>query len=225
MKRLVRKDDGQVSLAVVLLGLAVLLMGIGLMVLGQASDARGKAQKAADAAALGAADSVRQQWIQAWVNGQRPPSDPGDPVRVLPFGFFGEAASLYGYDSAVGYARANSNSRVADYSVLVPEPGAIRVSVETVSEQTEVVGTGDRLVGAPRGSASAVAEVRLRPGVHCRGSAEWDGEDEEELESWTVRCTGAGFGAVRVIYRAGGHGGVSYDPSEIGRLFEIRLTS
>lgn len=227
------------SLAVLLLAVSVLAVGVGLMVLGQASDARGKAQKAADAAALAAAEEIKQDWLRAWIVGQAVPVSGGAPGAALDLARFNNSAfGPAGWPAAVNFAEANSGSAVTDYDWSDFGAGSPsgEVTVVTESAEGEPVGTADRIVGVPQGSASATAEVRVSEGMHCSyrdvesedddddGSDESAGDDSEvPPESWSVQCTGP-FGSVTVDYQEDNLSGVIYDASQISQLLEVRLT-
>lgn len=208
------------SLAVILLALVVLVVGLGLMVLGQASDARGKAQKAADAAAIAAADSIKSSSIVSFARSQQPPTESEDD------GFYTlRLDSLLNWSGGVvaaqSFAQANSSSSITDYhSGGGPNPGTHQVTVETLSEETEEVGTGDVLVGTPRGNATATAEIGLKD-ISCIREGTWD--DDDELEDWSIRCNGADFGTALLEYADDTAGSPLNALDSFGDLFEIRL--
>lgn len=239
--RVFKKDDGQVSLAVVLLALVVLIVGIGLMVIGQASDARGKAQKAADAAALAAVDAANQPWVDTWARMQTPPEDPEDGEDTTyspPQPPFQETMGSVGLSAAESYAAANSNSTVHGHDFFEYN-GGLRFRVDTQSEATEEVGTVNALVDSPQGGATATAETNLRGPLVCRQDGDWpDGSDEAdddddggdeadpELESWTLTCwvAAAGSGTSATIeYHSDTSADFSYDSSAVGQWFDVRL--
>jgi len=235
VRRPSQQDDGQVSLAVVLLALVVIIAGVGLLVIGQASDARGKAQKAADAAALGAAEQVKESSIVDFARFQQPPTDPDEDgwhaytLRLWNFG------SGSGESAAHQYAAMNSSSTLNSYAQESGE-GSTRISVTTLSEQTEEAGTADRLVGAPRGEADASAELHIKDGISgCQRRADWsedsddddDDEDDEdsepELESWEFRCTVPGVGQVTLNYSGDDAQNPQNPEVHLDDMFEIRL--
>lgn len=232
------------SLAVLLLAVSVLAVGIGLMILGQASDARGKAQKAADAAALAAAEEIKQDWLQAWIEDQDVPvpSDAPGAASDLPQ-FNNSGFGPAGLSAARQFADANSGSAVTDYDWSGFGVGSSSgvVTVVTESAEGEAVGTADRIVGVPQGSASATAEVWVGEDVGCSyrdvepaddddDDGDDDGQDEsngddsaEPPESWSVQCNGP-FGSVTVRYHGDNLSGAIYDASELSQLLEVRLT-
>lgn len=226
------------SLAVVLLALVVVIAGVALMVIGQASDARGKAQKAADAAALGAAEQVRSSSIRSFARVQQPPTDPDDDDwhgYSLRLGNFGPDEDS-GESTAHHYAAENSNSKLTGYSQNLVE-GTIIIRVTTLSEETDEAGTADRLVGTPSGEAEATAELGiLVEDGGCQRKANWTEDDEDddddegdesesepELESWELRCAVPGVGQTTLKY----HGDDAKNPQNadihFDDMFEIRL--
>lgn len=225
------REAGQMSILMTLLALAVIFVGITLMVIGQASDARGKAQKAADAAALAAAEQAKTSWVSTWLTSLMPPSSPeAEDWLPDPSNYALNSASAAQW-AAVNYAGANSNSTLTRYEPQTVGPRAVHIQVETLSEDLEPVGTGDRWLGVPRSTATATAEIRMRPGVTCkRHDVEWGDEDDDEdstttppLDSWNLRCVGPGFGAITARYRASTGFSAEYDALTFGKLFEVRL--
>lgn len=220
------REAGQMSILMTLLALAVIFVGITLMVIGQASDARGKAQKAADAAALAAAEQAKTSWVSTWLTSlspYRPSRTDSGHLPPDPHGY-GLPAAWTGSGAATNYAGLNSNSTLTSY---VPQRAGwrtIHIEVETLSEDLEPVGTGDRWLGVPRSTANATAEVRVRPGVQCLPEADWEtGLGSPTLVSWSLRCTGHGFGVIEATYRASTGFSAEYDASTFGKLFEVRL--
>lgn len=221
------REAGQMSILMTLLALAVIFVGITLMVIGQASDARGKAQKAADAAALAAAEQAKTSWVSTWLTGIRgyQPSytdSAHQPRDADDFGF--DAASTSEW-AAANYAGYNSNSALTKHQPRTAGWRTVHIQVETLSEDLEPVGTGDRWLGVPRSTATATAEVRVRPGVTCVADPDWEtaGAGSPTLDSWSLRCTGGGFGVVRATYRASTGFSPEYSQSAFERLFEVRL--
>src|SRR6478752_2597183 len=93
-----RDDEGQITLPLVVFVVVMFAVCLGLFGFGEASDSRGKAQKAADAAALGAAVAGRDAMVTS---------------ILLPSGgavFHGRWPSVAGVSGAygVGCARAQS---------------------------------------------------------------------------------------------------------------------
>ncbi|WP_084710091.1 pilus assembly protein TadG-related protein [Nesterenkonia alba] len=205
----------------IVLAITVLIAGMGLFIFGQASDSRGKAQKAADAAALAAAQDIRTDWAQTWIENQTAPTSPDSTPSVTDAGNFAYPTGSTGHASAVNYATHNDNSSVTHFASSNAGYRTIHVRVDTLAEDTEEVGTADRFTGAPQAEANATAEVQWAPGVSC---SVVDVEfDDDELESWAIRCTGASAGTVRIEYEGSGTLDASYDPDEVASLFEVRL--
>ncbi len=210
------------SLAVLLLAVSVLIVGLGLVVLGQASDVRGKAQKAADAASLAAAEEAKRNWIDAWVHGQIMPTTRADGYEVWrDFDHYAASAGGSGYWEAVSFAQANSNSTVRNYSSRTPGFRTVEITVDTDSEVVDAQGTTSNMIGDVQGNATATAELSVA-GVSCIGDGgQWE-DNSQTLIAWKVTCSGNGASA-SVQYDGAGNA-VSYSPSAIGRLFDdIRL--
>lgn len=214
------------ALAVILLSVLVLAVGLSLMIFGQASDARGKAQKSADAAVLAAAEDVRKEWVEQWVREMvLHPTIPPDVARerVRPR----VHSSTPGGGTAERYARINNDSQLLRYQTSGAGPGAITVDAETLSEETDPIGTLDGFVDSFQGDASAAAEVRVgseAPG--CRIEEEFDDDDDEENgddeeptpSSWTLQC-----GSVSIGFDEGGLE-IESSLSNLYGLFDIKLT-
>ncbi|GAB3044655.1 pilus assembly protein TadG-related protein [Sediminivirga luteola] len=222
MRSPLKRDDGQMSLAVVSLALVVLMVGVGLMIFGQASDSRGKAQKAADAAALAAATEMRYSWIGWWLRTQPPPKSPVDwgPAR-------GPSSSTPSMNAGRGaaneYAAQNDNSSVTSYRQFPSGTSVHRVTVDTLAEKTDVSGTADRLVGTPQAEATATAEVRAKAGIICRKqNVIWPPKSPTVI-SWEVICSAPGVGSATVGYIGPVPMSASYDPDDFAKFFDIRL--
>lgn len=230
-----RNEDGQMSILMTLLAMAVVFVGIILMVIGQASDARGKAQKAADAAALAAAEEVKTRWVSTWLNNQVSPSTPDSSSSLPDPGNYAWSSAPHGYSAAVNYAGANSNSTLSRYEPSNAGPRTIHIEVETLSEELEPVGTGDRWVGAPQSAATATVEIRMRLDVSCsRHDVEWEEDEDDDdddssstpsLDSWDLRCVGPGIGAIKATYSESTGFSAEYDSLAFSDLFEVRLVS
>lgn len=115
-----RRDDGQMMTALVLgLGMAILaFVVLGLVPIGSASAERTQSQTAADAAALGAAEEIRTQWVYISTT---PPllrfaSQPIPPIAG-PSGSVG-AGSLAAANRAMVTSYSNNPSR-GEVSVTV----------------------------------------------------------------------------------------------------------
>lgn len=210
------------SLAVLLLAVSVLIVGLGLVVFGQASDVRGKAQKAADAASLAAAEAAKVNWIQAWVHGQVVPDTEEDDDASRDLDIFAASAGGSGYWQAVSFAQANSSSTVRNYSSSTPGFRTVQIIVDIDSEVVDAQGTTADMIGDVQGDATATAELSVAEGVTCTtDGGEWE-DDGDTLITWTITCTGNGASA-SVQYDGSGNA-VSYDISAFGRLFDdVRL--
>ena len=233
MRRPSQQDDGPGSQGVGQRARVVINAGGGLLGLGQGRAARGQAQKAADAAALGAAEQVKESSIVDFARFQQPPTDPDEEgwhaytLRLWNFG------SGSGESAAHQYAAMNSSSTLNSYAQESGE-GSTRISVTTSSEQTDEAGTADQMVGAPRGEADASAELHIKDGVSgCQRRADWSSEDsdedddeedsEPELESWEFRCTVPGVGQVTLNYSGDDAQNPQNPQVHLDDMFEIRL--
>ena len=138
-----REDDGQVATAVmVVVTVAVVAVtGLGVLRLGAAVDERGQAQTAADAAALGGAEAVREG-LPALFAGVRSIEDLEGVGDALTCGT--------GQEGAVGLATANG----AEVTSYCYDSFTDRVEVEVVNRTT-----GDAATGAA--TATAVAGLGL----------------------------------------------------------------
>lgn len=131
-------EQGQSVAVLLLLVLALFAAGLALLGLGEASDARGKAQKAADAGALAAAVRARYVLVDLML------SQTG--ASFTTWSAWSGAAQV-GCAEASGYAAANSGSMLTSCSYL--PAGQARVGTRSAPG-------GDRGL---TGSANATADV------------------------------------------------------------------
>lgn len=173
-ERGLRRESGHMSLAMMTLALGVLAIGVIALIFGQATDARGKAQKAADSAALAAADDTRKWWARTWLMSQRAPVS---SVDYLPPRYpRSSAAAALGAANSTARGPAGDFADRNDSSTLeslwaVPDPSdpsnSIHITVETLSEELEAVGTANVRPDNPQGEAWATSEVRTKSGISC----------------------------------------------------------
>lgn len=218
-------EDGQMTLAMMLLAVAVLAIGVTFFVFGQATDARGTAQKAADSGSLAAADEMRDRWARAWVTTQIVPSSAGvtpgyDHSHSLPI------AAAAGHSSsraaAQDFAWRNDETTVEDYSVFpaaTNPTNAIRLSVGTQSPELQAVDDG---IGALQGEAGSIAEVRASSPVTCQKEA-YPGPGT--ISGWRLQCSSAEGTSASAYYLSSSPVPVDL-PGAIDRFaefFDVRL--
>ncbi|WP_347032124.1 pilus assembly protein TadG-related protein [Brevibacterium paucivorans] len=213
-----RRDDGQVSLAVILLSIAIIAAAVGVFIFGEANDARGRAQKAADAASLAAARDVREKFIPAFALAHTPPPPkvgpaiPANPLFVLaPLGEFGRHGA---------YQFANKNeSQLSSYKAK-----GNRFFADVQSNQKEVhspVGSKARQKISAPGDAVAIIKTDT---VHCHSTNIKRDPKTGIVISWSMVCTGNGHSA-RVNYFTAltAMNDIDSRMDEWRRLFEVRL--
>lgn len=191
MKFRLKREDGQVSLAVLLLSLAIIAAAVGAFIFGEANDSRTRAQKGADAAALAAARDVRERFIPAFALAHIPPPPvagpavPANPIMVLsPLGEVGR-------HGAFTFAQKNE-SQLSRY---VAKGNRFEANVQ--SDKREVgspVGSRARKkISAP---GDAVAKIKTE-GVYCHSTDVH--RVKGQVMTWAMVCSGNGHSA-RVNY-------------------------
>jgi hypothetical protein len=120
-----REEEGQVTLVLLVVVLALFAAGLGALVLGEGSDQRGKAQKAADAAALAAGVEARNVLVRTIMTAS----------GAIEFTSWSAWSALAGAGCAQAprYAASNSNSVLTSCTYFP----AGRVRTTTDSEPSE----------------------------------------------------------------------------------------
>lgn len=224
-ERVCRGEDGQMTLAMMMLAVAVLAVGVTFFVFGQATDARGTAQKAADSGALAAADEMRDRWARAWVSTQIVPESAGvspghDHSHSLSTAAgAGQEASRA---KAAQFAWRNDESAVEEYAVFASPSAtsnAIHVSVGTQSPELQSVDAG---IGPLQGEADATAEIRAASPVTCRKEA-YPGAGT--ISGWRLQCSNTDGQSASAYYPS-----TSQTPADLpaainnfAELFDVRL--
>lgn len=210
--RLLKRDDGQVSLSVILLSLIILAAGIGAFVFGEAADARSRAQKSADAAALAAARDTRDTLIEMYTHGHVP--TPPRPI-LTPWETHILVANQSGRAGASDYASRNASS-VTSYV-----PAGYRITVDTASNETPVESpVGKKVRKSLSSPATATAELD-KSGMFCtvvnvvivKGV----------IVEWSMKCTRKGRTAHAHYVAPLLTMPVALDKDSWRRLFDIRL--
>lgn len=219
MKFRLKREDGQVSLAVLLLSVLVIAAAVGAFVFGEANDSRTRAQKGADAAALAAARDVRERFIPAFARAHIPPPPvagpaiPANPIVVLtPLGEVGR-------HGAFTFAQKNE-SQLSRY---VAKGNRFEADVQS----------NEREVGSPVGSRArkkisapgdAVAKIKTE-NVHCYSTNIKRAPKEPfHVLSWSMVCSGNGHTA-RVNYFGPSTmlNDIDSHKKEWRRVFDIKL--
>lgn len=219
MKFRLKREDGQVSLAVLLLSVVIIAAAVGAFIFGEANDSRTRAQKGADAAALAAARDVRERFIPAFARAHVPPPPvagpaiPANPVMVLsPLGEVGR-------HGAFTFAQKNE-SQLSRY-------------MATGNRFEANVQSNKREVGSPVGSRArkkisapgdAVAKIKTE-NVHCHSTNIKRAPTKPfNVLSWSMVCSGNGhtarvnyFGATTTL------SDIDSRKKEWRRVFDIKL--
>ncbi|EFG47368.1 hypothetical protein HMPREF0183_1359 [Brevibacterium mcbrellneri ATCC 49030] len=219
MKFRLKREDGQVSLAVLLLSVLVIAAAVGAFIFGEANDSRTRAQKAADASALAAARDVRERFIPAFARAHIPPPPvagpavPANPTVVLsPLGEVGR-------HGAFTFAQKNE-SQLSRY---VAQGNRFEANVQS----------NKREVGSPVGSRArkkisapgdAVAKIKTE-NVHCYSTNIKRAPTKPfHVLSWSMVCSGNGhtarvnyFGATTTL------SDIDSRKKEWRRVFDIKL--
>jgi hypothetical protein len=196
-------EEGQLTLALLGVILTLFAAAIGMVAFGEASDSRGKAQKAADAAALGAGVAGRDALVAAIA---RP-----DGGAVFHGSWAGvssvAAAQPVGCAAATGWASRNSSSTLTRCRYQPPDEYSVATSSQPSAERNL------------RGTAQATASINSPT---CQVSFyTTTGGDYHEV----VTCSGEG-GTAKVDYLIdGGYSITTIDPPQAWKkLFKVRLT-
>jgi len=216
-----REDDGQVATAVmVVVTVAVVAVtGLGVLRLGAAVDERGQAQTAADAAALGGAEAVREG-LPALFAAVRSAQDLDGVADALTCGV--------GQEAAVELAAANG----AEVTSYCYDSSADRVEVEVANRATGDAATGTATATAAAGlglliddctrapDPSATASPGPEPGAEPDPEAEPDpaaGPEPSQPAEITLTC-----GDVTVEFEPADGGGLrlATPPEELAEQLE-----
>lgn len=219
MKLRLKREDGQVSLAVLLLSVVIIAAAVGAFIFGEANDSRTRAQKGADAAALAAARDVRERFIPAFALAHIPPPPvagpaiPANPVMVLsPLGEVGR-------HGAFTFAQKNES----ELSRYLAQGNRFEANVQS----------NKREVGSPVGSRArkkisapgdAVAKIKTE-NVHCHSTNIKRAPTKPfNVLSWSMVCSGNGhtarvnyFGATTTL------SDIDSRKKEWRRVFDIKL--
>ncbi|WP_453974781.1 pilus assembly protein TadG-related protein [Brevibacterium pityocampae] len=213
-----KKDDGQVSLTVILLSLMLLAAAVGAFVFGESIDDSSKAQKSADSAALGAARDARDALIWSYATGHIAPTNATDPILTSWLTQWQSAS--YSPEAVAGahsYADRNG-SAVTRYDVA---GDAITVDVATKTRKV-VSPVGSKAVDTLSSPATATAQVDAT-GISCYTSVHRE-PNTRTVISWTVTCVGRGAIA-NANYIGPQSSAPSLNMTEWQKLFDIRLTN
>jgi hypothetical protein len=200
-----RGEQGQLSLALLAVILTIFAAAIGMLAFGEASDSRGRAQKAADAAALGAAVRGRDALAAAIARPDGGSAFHGNWLGVAPV----SGAQGVGCAAAASWAARNSGSTLTRCRYNGPDEFA----VETLSRPS-----GERNL---RGTAEATASLNSPKGCQVSHYTT-SGYDYHEV----VVCTGPDGATAKVDYITSSGYSIFYiDPPKIWQsTFRVRLT-
>lgn len=190
-----KREDGQVSLAVVLLSIAIIAAAVGVFIFGEANDARTRAQKGADASALGAARDAREAFLPAFARSHKA------PPKITPVGsiHFGKVVpptttfmqyTKHGKAAAYKFAQKNGTG-LSDHRAVVN-----RFTSEVQSNEEKVESpVGSKARKSMSAPAEATAKVKTDE-VHCfplpAKYVPIPDTPNQILISWSIQCTGNG---------------------------------
>lgn len=228
-KRL-KQDDGQVSVAVILLSVLVLAAAIGIFIFGEANDVRTRAQKAADASSLAAARDVREAFLPKFARSHvsplgeivgpvAPPGLPANPTVVI------STLGSAGKSGAYQFAEKNGSS-LSSYSAT----GNLFTSKVQSKEKQVVSPVGKKARESLSAPAEATAKVKTDK-VFCTSPPgkytpfiPAQPELPRTLISWQVTCTGNGHTATVKYVGFGTAGNNFYSHKDAWRkVFDIKL--
>lgn len=190
-----KREDGQVSLAVLLLSVAVIAASVGVFIFGEANDARTRAQKGADASALAAARDARNAFLPAFARSHKA------PPKITPLGtvHFGTVVppsvtfapySKYGKSGAYAYAQKNGTGLTSFKAV--GNRFTSEVQSDEVNVESPVGSKARKRISAP---AEATAKVKTDEVVCYPPPAKYvpiPKTTNQMLVSWSITCTGNG---------------------------------
>jgi hypothetical protein len=195
-------EEGQLTLALLAVILTIFAAAIGMVAFGEASDSRGKAQKAADAAALGAGVAGRDALVAAIARPDGGAAFHGSWAGVSTVA----AAQPVGCAAATGWASANSASTLTRCRYRPPDEYSVATSSQPSAERNLT------------GTARATSSINSPP---CQVSHyTTTGGDYHEV----VVCSSEG-GTAKVDYLIDGGYSVTFiDPPQAWKkLFKVRL--
>lgn len=193
-----KREDGQVSLAVVLLSIAIIAAAVGVFIFGEANDARTRAQKGADASALGAARDAREAFLPAFARSHIAPPK----ITLKNSVHFGKVVpptttftkyTQHGKSAAFKFAQKNGTG-LTDHRAIVN-----RFTSEVQSNEEKVESpVGSKARNSMSAPAEATAKVKTDE-VHCvplkAHYVSIPRTPNQVLVSWSIRCTGNGHTA------------------------------
>jgi hypothetical protein len=196
-------EEGQLTLALLAVILTIFAAAIGMVAFGEASDSRGKAQKAADAAALGAAVAGRDALVAAIARPDGGAVFHGRWEQVAGVA----AAQPVGCAAATGWASANSSSLLTRCRYRPPDEYSVATNSQPSAERN--------LTGTARATASMNSPTACQVSHYTT-----TGGDYHEV----VVCSSEG-GTAKVDYLIDGGYSVTFiDPPQVWKkLFKVRL--
>lgn len=192
-----KREDGQVSLAVVLLSIAIIAAAVGVFIFGEANDARTRAQKGADASALGAARDAREAFLPAFARSHKA------PPKITPIGTIHTGKVVpptttfmqytqHGKAAAFKFAQKNGTG-LTDHRAIVN-----RFTSEVQSNEEKVESpVGSKARKSMSAPAEATAKVKTDE-VHCIAPPATYvpiNDKAQMLKTWSIRCTRDGHTA------------------------------
>lgn len=188
-----KREDGQVSLAVVLLSIAIIAAAVGVFIFGEANDARTRAQKGADASALGAARDAREAFLPAFARSHKAPPKV-TPTGTIHFGTVVPPTTTFmqftkhGKSAAFQFAQKNGTG-LTDHRAIVN-----RFTSEVQSNEEKVespVGSKARKsMSAPAEATAKVKtdEVTCYPNMAIYTPIK-NQPELQMLKSWSITCS------------------------------------
>lgn len=210
-----RREDGQMTLPVLLLSLAILAATIGGFIVAEAVDTRTRAQKGADAAALAAARDVRDGMIWTFSRGHIVVSPVGPITRSTWPTAFG-LSSMSGSPGATDFARRN------DTTLSSYRPGYMEITADVTTSSSVESPVGQRVQKSLTGEATATAEVDAS-GIRCTHRVTAREPRTRVIVSWEVTCRGNGSVARATYTGPTALTAVIANEDAWRKLFDIRL--
>lgn len=194
-----KREDGQVSLAVVLLSIAIIAAAVGVFIFGEANDARTRAQKGADASALGAARDAREAFLPAFARSHKAPPQI-TPVGTIHFGTVVPPTTTFmqftqhGKSAAFQFAQKNGTG-LTDHRAVVN-----RFTSEVQSNEKKVESpVGSKARESMSAPAEATAKVKTDEVTCYPNMAKYspipNNPELQMLMSWSITCSGNGHTA------------------------------
>lgn len=210
-----RREDGQMTLPVLLLSLAILAATIGGFIVAEAVDTRTRAQKGADAAALAAARDVRDDMIWTFSRGHIVASPVGPITRTTWPTAFG-ISSMSGSPGATDFARRN------DTTLSSYRPGVQRITTDVTTSSKVESPVGRKAQKTLTGEATATAQIDSS-GIRCRHHTVVRESRTRVILSWKVTCRGNGSVAHASYTGPTALSAVITNEDAWRKLFDIRL--